>query len=156
MPEPPVAELGVVRRFLASPVNEDSPNPLSEFRTLCEQAEVAYNCSESRGTPDLVPYGHRILTLIERHPERRSDFERAFCDLWQTHIGPWELISFCMHTLRWPVVRQFIESAFHDAQQRQDWRSIPIASHILASFNDDWEHADLFQFNASNEPTRNA
>jgi hypothetical protein len=92
----------------------------------------------------LVPYGRRILWLIEHHPEGRSDFERAFCDLWPTRFGPWEIISFCMHTLRSPVARQFIESAFRDAEQRQDWRSLPIASAILASFRDDWAEADLF------------
>jgi hypothetical protein len=134
-------------------VNDDSADPISEFRTLCEQAEIVYSHPESHGTSDLVPYGRQILSLIERHPERRSDFERAFCDLWQTPFGPWELISFCMHTLRWPVVRQFIERAFREAEQRQDWRSLPIASHILASFSDDWPDADLFHSNDPNEST---
>jgi|GEM_PF-4806560 len=46
-----------------------------------------------------------------------------------------------MYTLRWPTVRQFIEDVLSEALQRQDWRTIPIAAHILESFEDDWENA---------------
>ena len=130
-------------------------NPLEEFWSFCRQAKNAYSSAESTGTPSLEPFGLRILELVRLHPENRAEFERAFCELWKRpDAGPWELVMFCMHSLRWSEAQQYYERELQSAIARQDWRAIPVARGILDSFRDDWENRDLFPFYG--KTTRNA
>jgi hypothetical protein len=122
-------------------------SPLEQFWSLCQQAEMAMRSPNSRGTPDLERFGLEILNLIEGHSDIRTDFEAAFCELWQrTPDTPWEIVMFCMHTLRWLNVRRFYEQQLQSAVARQDWRAEPVARRILDSFNDEWEDRDLFPY----------
>jgi hypothetical protein len=121
--------------------------PLEEFWSLCKQAEDAYGSPESTGTPDLEPFGLRILELVRAHPELRTEFERAFCELWRRpDVGPWELVMFCMHSLRWPEVQRYYERELQRTIAQEDFRAHPIARDIVDSFRDDWEDRDLFPF----------
>jgi len=121
--------------------------PLEDFWSLCRQAEDVYGSAESTGTPDLEPFGLRILQLVGAHPELRREFEDAFCELWRRpDAGPWELVMFCMHSLRWPRVQEYYERELQSAITREDWRAHPIARDIVAAFHDDWEDRDLFPF----------
>jgi hypothetical protein len=118
-------------------VNGPNEDPIQEFRSLCEQAEVAYSHPDSCGDPELLPFGQRILELIAQHPSRQADFDQAFRDLWhQRFTGPWELIPFCMHYLRWPDFHEFITRIHSDAVRTSDWRCIPVTRQVLDSFTE--------------------
>ena len=54
---------------------------------------------------------------------------------------PWELIQFCMHDLRWPEMREWIEERRLAAKSIDDatyWRKLTDA------FEDDWEDAEFY------------
>jgi hypothetical protein len=130
-------------------VNESDKDPIQEFRDLCEQAEIVYSRPDSCGDPDLIPFGRRILALIAHHSARQADFDQAFRDLWNHKFtGPWELIPFCMHYLRWSGFRDFIERIRSEALRSNDWRCIPVAQQVLDCFSDDWDGLERFYANS--------
>ena len=52
-----------------------------------------------------------LLRHIEAHPEGRTEFVDVFLSILGTPgheplDAPWEVLSFCMHALRWPEVRR--------------------------------------------------
>jgi hypothetical protein len=116
---------------------------IEEFWSIAEAATKKIN--ETYNAPDVIPYGICILDLIERNPDKRSQFADAF---FQLFIGPSRyeeaLIEFCMHVLRWPEVKTRFEALSREAIEKEDWNNINPLQHILEAFEDDWEDASDF------------
>jgi hypothetical protein len=121
---------------------------IEQFWRLCDEAIDAAKRGNWLNAADIEPACLQLLQLIQTHPERRSDFERTFCQLWtKQKVYAADILSFCMHTLRWPVVRQFMEEERQAALvvKPHDSRFIQ-AEHVLESFSDDWEDTDLYPY----------
>jgi hypothetical protein len=121
------------------------------FWGLCSEAEESY------AAPDLEPALVEVLRLAKSCPEARPELARCFIDLVRhPERGPWEVVQFCMHSLRWSEVRAAVEEDFERAKADQDWRAIPVLSHILAAFDPAWDDADLYRAYRRNggDPTR--
>jgi hypothetical protein len=74
------------------------------FWDLCSQAEEACD------GPDLDPTLVEFLRLVESCPEARPELTACFIDLVRhPRRGPWEVVEFCMHRLRWAGVRTAVE-----------------------------------------------
>ena len=121
-------------------------NPLERFRELQASAEAAISRPDSVGCPDVEPAGLAIIDLVAIHPELREEFVQHFLRI--LHKGPWELLAFCMHSLRWPEVREIIQKERGREVARLGARTSPLFDHVLAAFNDDWEDVDMFPYYA--------
>ena len=63
-------------------------------------------CDEGVSTLDFEPAFIRLLEFIEHHPECRASAERRFLDGISSRAICWELVSFCMHSLRMQAVKE--------------------------------------------------
>ena len=119
---------------------------IEQFWKLCDEALDAAKRGNWLHAADIEPACLQLLQLIQTHPDRRQDFERAFCDLWsRQNVHAADIISFCMHTLRWPIVREFMQAERQAALAAKPHDSLFIhAESVLESFSDDWEHTDLY------------
>ena len=119
-------------------------DPLTEFRSIARAATNVL--SKTHNAPDLVPFGARLVELVNRHPELRGEFENAFVaaldqredfDLW--------LLQFCMHALQWPELEEQFINLSRQAIPHDNWNKIQPLQHILDAFEQDWEDAkDLY------------
>jgi hypothetical protein len=115
-------------------------DPIIQFWNICNQA--TRSLEETYCASGVIPYGTKVLELIEKNENMRSDFVEAFleglekpdvCDKW--------LIQFCMHALRWPEAKEKFEESSRKAIEQNNWNRIQPLRHILESFEDDWEDA---------------
>lgn len=115
-------------------------DPIAEFWNICDEA--TRHLDETYSASGVIPYGARILEVIEKHEDRRADFVQAFveaidkpdaCDKW--------LIQFCMHALRWPEAKEKFEEQCRKATEQNNWNRIQPLHHILNSFEDEWDDA---------------
>ena len=118
---------------------------LCEFDRVAREAEVALSRRDSRGCPDIEPYGLALVRLAKEHPSLRSEFSRRFVDVLEApDLGPWELVAFCSHLLRWPELRTAIEVLWEQALAIRDHRAVPIFRHVLDAFESSWQDAEMF------------
>jgi hypothetical protein len=122
-------------------------NPLERFRVLRAEAQAAISKPDSIGCADIKPAGFAIIRLVAAHPEMRAEFVTLFGRT--LHDGPWELLAFCMHSLRWPEVREIIQREREQQVARIGARTSPVFDHVLAAFDDDWEDIDMFSHSPS-------
>jgi hypothetical protein len=125
----------------ASNHNEEMEPRLGE---LFESAEKA--CNEGVSTSDFEPAFVRLLEFIERHPECYASAERRFLSGLSNGSMSWELVSFCMHSLRMQAVKDKVRSLLDEGSEPRDMGPL---SHILASFKDDWEDAVMYEYYGS-------
>lgn len=115
------------------------------LREMCESVERL----DLQGCP-IEPALVEVLEFVKSHPSCKQELVSVFAAMVVRGGGalavPWELLPFCMHELRWAEVREVVRTALDDAIREQDWRAIPIYSHYMDSFDDDWDDADLFQY----------
>jgi len=121
---------------------------LEQFWRLCDEALQASKPDVCSDAAVIEPACLQVLQLIAEHPERRSDFEQAFCRLWtKQKVHAADILSFCMHTLRWAVVRQFMEAEHQAAEVAKPYDSLFMhAERVLESFSDDWGDKDLYPY----------
>jgi hypothetical protein len=121
-------------------------NEIKQFEKICQEAIIEYE-RKSYNRPDLDKYGIQLLDLISQNHELKYDFEKAFIKLFQNYQKEaWELIPFCMHTLRWQSLEDFFTISLQQAKTARDFRTMPILDQILDSFNDNWEDIDLHPY----------
>ena len=115
-------------------------DPKVKFYELANSAEKRY--AESLDIGEVEPIFLEVLDLILRHPEEKSTFIDCFENVISNgYTTPPELVSFCMHELRWPELKKSLN----------DWLLIEKSERIrhvlrqtLEAFNDDWNDADMY------------
>jgi len=121
---------------------------IEQFWTLCDEAIDAAKRGNWLNAADIEPACLQLLQLVRSNPERRQDFEQAFCELWSRQmVLATDILSFCMHALRWPVVRDFMHEERQAALAAKPYDSLFIhAEAVLESFKDNWELTDLYPY----------
>ncbi len=98
---------------------------------------------------DAEPEMARFLRLVQKHAEQRPYiaqlFLDSFGDSYYLRGAPWEFLQFCMHTLRWPEVQEFIIGQRDADVSQHGARSSTIWNDILQAFQTDWKDAILYQ-----------
>jgi hypothetical protein len=113
-----------------------------EFETRCLEAKEA--CEQMGSATEFEPYLLSVLTHVKAHPSLKVNFRAAFIQmLSDPSKGPWELITFCMHELRWPEV----EAAAHARlMSASDWRIKNVMADVIDAFSDKWGEAELYSY----------
>lgn len=115
-------------------------DPIAQFWNICNEA--TRHLDETYSASGVIPYGARVLELIEKNEDRRPDFVEAFLDgLDKPDVCDKWLIQFCMHALRWPEAKEKFEELSRQAIEQNNWNRIQPLQHVLDSFEDDWEDA---------------
>lgn len=110
---------------------------LEEFFDAAQAA-----CKSGSSTADFEPAFVRLLDFIKENPGCWRAAEQRFLEGLSKRPLCHELISFCMHSLRMNVVKD--EAArLIDRDNPRGWGPL---SDIVASFEDDWEDADMYQY----------
>lgn len=113
--------------------------------SLFDAATVA--CERGDSTTDFEPALARLLRHLETHPECRAAAERRFIDGIRGGTLGWEVVSYCMHALRWDSVRREALRLLEGSAAPSVERAL---HHIVESFEDDWEDADMYERYRSN------
>lgn len=107
---------------------------------LFDAAQAA--CKWGSSTIDFEPAFVCLLDFIKAHPGCRQAAEQRFLDGLSRRPLCYELISACMHSLRMHVVKD--EAArLIDRENPRGWGPL---SDIVASFDDDWEDAEMYDY----------
>lgn len=112
------------------------------FHETFEQASKKLD--ETFNSPDLIPFGEKILKIIESNPSDIHEFEQYFIDVWESGRGSHELIAFCMHALKWPNLKSYFQSKHTEAVKTENWRAWHCLEDILEAFDNNWEDAQDF------------
>lgn len=105
-----------------------------EFRRLCDKAIVASDTLDS--TEDFEPDFINVLEFIREHPSIESDIKQVFIDMLGRKDGvPYELLSFCMHELRWVEIKDAAEQRFNSESSP---RVLAVMENIIDSFSEGW------------------
>jgi hypothetical protein len=110
------------------------------LEALFDEAEAA--CRQGSNTTDFEPAFVRLLMFIRENPACRDAAERRFLDGLSSRPLCHELTSFCMHSLRMDAVKRAATSLIHP-QNPRGWGPL---SDIVASFEDEWEDADMYDY----------
>ena len=111
----------------------------TQIKEIMNSAKLAYD--KSCNAPDLVPYGKEIIDLINNDQGDQSQYIFIFKQAWEQCWGPFELIAFCMHTLRWPELKNYFDSLYKQSVATEDWRAEPCLREIVEAFESNWENA---------------
>jgi hypothetical protein len=110
------------------------------FFELCHKAKNV--CDRNPSASEWLPSFESVLAHLRSNGNLRSKFEDAFIKIIDNpDLAPWELIAYCMHFLQWKRVQVKV---LDNMASSCDWRIKTIMSHILDSFNDDWEDRVLY------------
>lgn len=113
-----------------------------EFGTLLRDADDAKKRDE-----ETEPYLLSALQAIKSRPECREEFIAVFRGLLDGGTrGPWEVLPFCMHELRWPEVKSLVDERLDTAVKANDWRIINMLASYRDSFTDEWDDWVLFDY----------
>jgi hypothetical protein len=111
-----------------------------QLAALFDAAQAA--CRAGSSTTDFEPAFVRLLTFINENPGCHNAAEQRFVDGLTRRPLCHELISFCMHSLWMNAVKR--EAArLIDSENPRGWG--PLSS-IVASFEDEWEDADMYDY----------
>lgn len=115
-----------------------------------------------------------VLAFVQAHPEAVDEFKAGFLEQLTLMMGDsWWAIAYCMHTLRWPEVRDEVASQFAflvqfrdrmtRGEQRHARETLPrymtevrrwnVLHAILESFEPDWEDRDFFAAYGREDPS---
>jgi hypothetical protein len=116
---------------------------MDEFWSICAEAKLRLDVTFN--APDVVPYGARLVELIQGHLDLRDQFSDALVKaaLDQERCDPW-VVEFCAHALRWPELRGRFIGLHAKAVREDQWSKEPVLRHICQAFEDDWENARDF------------
>lgn len=114
---------------------------MGEFFDLAANAERIY--SETLDISKVEPEFEKVLTLIQAHPECHVEFVDGFIEILKdAKKGPSELVSFCVHELRWNDLRSRL---LEWMKTERSERVRPVLRDVLEAFEDDWRDADMFR-----------
>jgi hypothetical protein len=114
---------------------------MDELEKLYRTAVSA--CDEGVSTADFERSFIGFLNYIECHPSLREQAEALLLDGLCSTPTPWELVSFCMHALRWERIKQKVEAQRTRAGDPRAQRALDL---ILDSFSDEWDQRDLYSY----------
>ncbi len=88
------------------------------------------------------PVLQEALSIVQSCPEQQSQFEKAFISILADpeHYSPL-VVEYCMHVLRFPAVRQYVEARL----SRDPLRIDSNARHVLDAYSDRWRLASVFK-----------
>ena len=111
------------------------------FKLLVDAAVDA--CSKGPSTSDFEPEFVRVLDFVKTHPQMAESVERVFLRGLMTNALPDELISFCMHTLKLPAIKQAVCARLDRNPGPAGMESM---SRVLASFDENWSDKVLYEY----------
>jgi len=112
-------------------------------RVLDALFEVAQSaCAAGSSTEEFEAPFVRLLEYIKANPACVRFAEQRFLDGLSRRPLCHELIGFCMHSLRLEAVRREAERLIVPEDPRR-WGPF---SNIVASFEDDWEDAEMYDY----------
>jgi hypothetical protein len=120
-------------------------NPAAEICRLAKEAVIILMREDSRGMPDIEPYGVAMVELARAHPEHRAEICAAFQRVMAPDGGAWEVLLLPMHLLRWPEMREWFDTKRRDCIAASDWRGEPIYRKLVDAFDDHWENRDFYE-----------
>lgn len=106
--------------------------------------QAGQKLDESFNFPDIIPYGRKLIEIIEKNESKTAEFEQIFIHIWEHEQGPNELIAFCMHKLKWDSLQKYFRAKHEEALRNENWRAWHCLEDILDAFNDSWEDAQDF------------
>lgn len=109
------------------------------FYELTRKAEeVDADC-----TLPIEPVFEEILQFVLTHPDHEKEFIDAFVQIiLNPDLGPYALIQYCMHALRWKEMKEYILEWLQKENNNERLRYV--LKDILWSFEDDWDGAILY------------
>ena len=114
---------------------------LAELIDSASQAEL-----ELHDSREVEPYYEAVLDALLANPTLRAEAVRIFIrGLSSLHTLSFDLIAYCMHTLRWPEVREAV-ILLSEPQDTADWRRR--SQHfpaLLRAFEDNWGGRELYR-----------
>jgi hypothetical protein len=134
-------------------------------RQALREKFAAIDRMNENNVPSLEPALADVLSFVQAHPGAEDELKAGFLEQLTLSLGDsWWAIAYCMHTLRWPEVRdeaarQFaFLSEFRDRMSRDEQRhareTLPgymtelrrwnVLYHIIESFEPDWADRDFF------------
>lgn len=120
------------------------------FFKISKEAEYVAN---SMLYVETEPIFEKILKLVLDRPEMKEQFIEAFISMaHKPELGPYELIQFCMHELRWQEVKNHM-SKWLESEGSE--RAKYIISLILWSFDENWDGALFYKRFNKNLPDHN-
>lgn len=100
--------------------------------------------SETYSLDELEPSLVSILNFTKQYPNSRQVLEECFIELiHKPKRGSLEVLEFCMHELRWPIIKQITEEIVRntkDIRRRDALRRIPEA------YADDWDGIEYYEY----------
>jgi hypothetical protein len=90
-----------------------------------------------------------FLKCVQEHPEQRQFIVDLFINAVLGRMGAWEVVQFCLHTLRWPEMQKFIHDQWLNESKERGARTSKVWEQLLAAFEDNWEDAEFFRNGAS-------
>lgn len=120
------------------------PKKSSHIDTMNNLFSIAQEaCMVGKSTSDFETDFVALLEFISLHPKCKPAAESRFISGIRDGILCWELIAFCMHSLRWPAVEEELRSSITEIN---DLRRRASLSCILDAMNDAWPDAALYQY----------
>lgn len=116
------------------------PRQEDNLEALFEAAQAA--CKSGTSTTEFEPALVRLLTFIEENPTCLPAAEQRFLDGLSRRPLCHEVISFCMHSLRLNSIKEEATRLIDQGNPR-GWGPL---SDIIASFQDAWEDADMYEY----------
>ncbi|MEU3206552.1 hypothetical protein ABZ702_22315 [Streptomyces cyaneofuscatus] len=116
-------------------------DPVAEFIRVVQG--VLATAEETCGTEELEPELEHALVVLLENPDSRARFQSYMIALIDSpQEGVVETISFLMHVLRWPAVREAVEERLK--HPRGNVSNIRLYEAMLDAFSDSWRDRDLF------------
>jgi hypothetical protein len=117
-------------------------NQERELEALFDAAQKS--CRAGTSTDEWEPELVALLEFIEQHPDCLPHAEKLFIEgLARPNDSLcYEIVSFCMHSLRMPTVKEAASRLISQSDPR-GWGPL---SDIIASFEDSWDDADLYEY----------
>ena len=113
-----------------------------ELKRLCVVAEKA--CNAPVGTQQFELSFVKVLEFIKAHNESTAEFKDFFVQMLNNEsLGPWELIAFCMHDLRWPLI---LDEAQMKLTKSDDHRVQRIMSNVIDAYSESWGDLDIYSY----------
>ena len=118
---------------------------IQQFWKLVDAASEADSQPDTDSCTTLEPFCRQMGVLIHDNQYMRKAFVEAIWELYEkSERGPWEIVSYLIHDLRWNELKPRFLQAHADAIKANDWRAEPVARNLLEAFDDEWADAILW------------
>jgi hypothetical protein len=113
-------------------------------RKFVELCDIASQKSRTEiSTRDFEDSFVDVLTHIKNNMKNKNEYVVYFVRLVISEHVPHELISFCMHELRWEEVK---DTAICEINKAEDFRVKNVMCDIIEAFSMDWDGKDLYAY----------